>query len=44
MKKNGWVVFIGKGRCARCHNGPNFTDNKFQNIGAGKAKIRAGLR
>ncbi len=35
-EKNGLVVFIGKGRCARCHNGPNFTDNKFQNIGAGQ--------
>src|SRR5439155_23814370 len=35
-EKNGLVVFIGKGRCARCHNGLNFTDNKFQNIGAGQ--------
>jgi len=34
-EKNGLVVFVGKGRCARCHNGPNFTDNKVQNIGAG---------
>jgi cytochrome c peroxidase len=35
-EKNGLVVFIGKGRCARCHNGLNFTDNKFQNIGVGQ--------
>jgi len=34
-EKNGLVVFVGKGRCARCHDGPNFTDNKFQNIGVG---------
>jgi len=34
-EKNGLVVFVGKGRCARCHDGPNFTDNKFQNIGIG---------
>jgi cytochrome c peroxidase len=34
-EKNGLVLFIGKARCARCHNGPNFTDNKFQNIGTG---------
>ena len=35
QEKNGLVLFIGKARCARCHNGPNFTDNKFQNIGTG---------
>ena len=32
-EKNGLVLFIGKAHCARCHNGPNFTDNKFHNIG-----------
>ena len=35
QEKNGLVLFIGKGRCARCHNGPNFSDGKFQNIGEG---------
>jgi cytochrome c peroxidase len=35
QEKNGLVLFIGKARCARCHDGPNFTDNKFQNIGTG---------
>jgi cytochrome c peroxidase len=35
-EKNGLVLFIGKARCARCHNGPNFTDNKFQNTGMGE--------
>ncbi len=34
-EKNGLVLFIGKARCARCHDGPNFTDNKFQNTGIG---------
>ena len=34
-EKNGLVLFIGKGRCARCHKGPNFSDGKFQNIGEG---------
>lgn len=29
-EKNGPALFIGKARCARCQNGPNFTDNKFQ--------------
>jgi cytochrome c peroxidase len=26
-------VGYGRARCARCHNGPNFTDNQFHNIG-----------
>ena len=34
-EKDGLVLFIGKARCIRCHNGPNFTDNKFDNIGTG---------
>ena len=25
--------FQGKARCALCHNGPNFTDQKFHNLG-----------
>jgi cytochrome c peroxidase len=34
-EKNGLVLFIGKARCSRCHDGPSLTDNKFQNIGVG---------
>ena len=31
----GFKVFVdpAKGNCAACHNGPNFTDNGFHNIG-----------
>ncbi|MBE7367004.1 cytochrome-c peroxidase [Ramlibacter pallidus] len=31
----GYKVFLdpAKGNCASCHNGPNFTDNGFHNIG-----------
>ena len=31
----GYKVFMdpAKGNCASCHNGPNFTDNGFHNIG-----------
>ena len=29
----GLALFKGKARCILCHNGPNFTDNKFHNIG-----------
>lgn len=35
-EKKGLVLFIGKARCARCHNGPNFTDNRFHNTGIGR--------
>lgn len=31
--KRGFEVFVGKGRCAVCHMGYNFTDNGFHNIG-----------
>lgn len=30
---NGMKLFSGKAKCAICHNGPNFTDNGFHNIG-----------
>jgi cytochrome c peroxidase len=29
----GLELFRGKARCILCHNGPNFTDNKFHNLG-----------
>lgn len=31
--RRGLELFRGKARCILCHNGPNFTDNKFHNIG-----------
>ena len=27
------ALFKGKARCILCHNGPNFTDNQFHNLG-----------
>lgn len=29
----GMGLFRGKARCILCHNGPNFTDNQFHNLG-----------
>jgi cytochrome c peroxidase len=29
----GLRVFIGKGKCINCHNGPLFTNHGFQNVG-----------
>ncbi|MEY4766268.1 MAG: hypothetical protein RI907_2941 [Pseudomonadota bacterium] len=31
--KRGFEVFNGKGNCVKCHQGFNFTDNGFHNIG-----------
>lgn len=30
---NGFKLFVGEGRCALCHQGPDFTDRQFHNIG-----------
>lgn len=31
--KRGFAVFTGKGQCAACHSGWNFSDDKFHDIG-----------
>lgn len=31
--QKGMGLFKGKARCILCHNGPNFTDNHFHNLG-----------
>lgn len=33
--KAGYDFFEGKGECAECHKGPNFSDEKFANLGIG---------
>jgi cytochrome c peroxidase len=33
-EKRGLIVFFGRGACSECHKGPNFTDNKYHNLGA----------
>jgi cytochrome c peroxidase len=42
--QRGRKIFEGQGQCTQCHDGPNFTDNSFHNIGirtsdAGRAAI-----
>ena len=32
-ERAGLKLFIGKGECTRCHNGPRFTDGHFHNTG-----------
>ena len=36
-QKRGLILFIGKASCSQCHNGPNFTDNKFHSLGVSRA-------
>ena len=31
--KQGFLLFTGKAQCVKCHQGPNFSDSKFHNIG-----------
>jgi cytochrome c peroxidase len=33
-EKEGLILFVGKASCSQCHNGPNFTDNKFHSLGS----------
>lgn len=35
----GMELFRGKARCILCHNGPNFTDNQFHNLGVPDAPL-----
>ena len=41
--RRGLVLFNGKARCARCHSGFNFTDERFYNIGVGMDKPEPDL-
>ena len=34
--QRGLKIFIGKGACASCHSGPNFTNGEFFNTGLSK--------
>ncbi|RDH43455.1 cytochrome-c peroxidase [Zooshikella ganghwensis] len=36
----GLRLFMGKGNCASCHNGPLFTNFEFHNIGAPESDIK----
>lgn len=39
----GMGIFLGKGRCIQCHVGPNFTDEKYHNLGVGMDKPNPDL-
>ena len=40
--KRGFQLFVGKGKCAQCHTGWNFSDNKFHDIGTSLKDIGRG--
>ncbi len=43
--KKGFALFTGKGHCTDCHDGFNFTDGSFHNLGLGDAdEGRYGLK
>ncbi len=39
LQVKGMKLFVGKAGCVQCHNGPNFTDNKFHVTGVPKNKV-----
>jgi cytochrome c peroxidase len=42
-EQRGFDVFVGKGGCVTCHNGPYFSDQKFHNVGLAEGETRAGI-
>jgi cytochrome c peroxidase len=38
-EQRGAGLFVGKGKCAQCHSGPFFTDQKFHNVGLRPALV-----
>ncbi|RLJ71346.1 cytochrome c peroxidase [Hydrogenivirga caldilitoris] len=39
VQVKGMELFVGKAGCVQCHNGPNFTDNKFHVTGVPKNRV-----
>jgi cytochrome c peroxidase len=35
----GMQLFVGKGHCTKCHDGPHFTDSSFHNIGVAGSDV-----
>jgi cytochrome c peroxidase len=42
-QKRGLLLYIGKASCTQCHNGSNFTDNKFYSLGVSGAQKDADV-
>jgi len=42
-EQRGAALFVGKGKCADCHTGPFFSDQKFHNVGLFPALVSAAF-
>jgi cytochrome c peroxidase len=42
-EQRGAVLFVGKAKCANCHSGPFFSDQKFHNVGLIPAVVSAAF-
>jgi cytochrome c peroxidase len=42
-EQRGAALFVGKGKCANCHSGPFFSDQKFHNVGLFPARVSAAF-
>jgi cytochrome c peroxidase len=38
-EQRGAQLFVGRGRCVGCHDGPNLSDGKFHNVGLAPAPV-----
>ena len=43
VARRGLALFEGKARCGRCHDGPNFTDEGYHNLGVGMDRASPDL-
>ena len=41
QQKRGLALFVGKGNCITCHDGPNLTDNLFHNLAVPDDHVRS---
>jgi len=42
-EQRGAAIFVGKGKCANCHSGPFFSDQKFHNVGMFPVRVSAAF-
>ena len=43
-EQRGAALFVGKGRCLRCHDGPRLTDGQFHNVGLSPAVVAVAIQ
>ncbi len=42
-EQRGAALFVGKAKCADCHSGPFFSDQKFHNVGLFSARVSSAF-